>query len=205
MGLLLSGGGDPENVVPLDAFFVRRIDLRKPVLYIPVAMEPHVFTYDECFAWFKETYNPYGVHAVELCTDLRPAMDLSEYAAVFIGGGNTFKLLKAMKESRFDEQLIAYCRGGGFIYGGSAGAIIFGAAILTGTAHGDRNTVGLTDLSGLNLAGGRDIWCHYSPADDELIRAYENDLYILYEESGLFIEGDKIESVGKMFLRKSEI
>jgi len=47
MRLLLSGGGDPERVVHMDKFFISKIDLLKPVLYIPVAWEDDP-TYAEC-------------------------------------------------------------------------------------------------------------------------------------------------------------
>ena len=199
MGLLLSGGGDPEVVVPLDEFFISQIDPRGTVLYIPIAMEAHVFTYEECFGWFGRTYEPYGITSFEMCTDLALVKDLDKYAAIFIGGGNTFKLMKAIRESRFDAKLVAYVNRGGFVYGGSAGAIIFGKTIQTAT-HCDVNRVGLTDLSGLDMAGGRDIWVHYSEKDDERIRQYENGLYILYEESGLWIQEGKVEGVGKGYL-----
>jgi uncharacterized radical SAM superfamily protein len=49
--IILSGGGDPEVVVPIDNYFASIIDLRKTVLYIPNAMESHVFSNDECFEW----------------------------------------------------------------------------------------------------------------------------------------------------------
>jgi len=49
---------------------------------------------------------------------------LQKYDTVYIGGGDTFKLLKLIRESGFDEKLLRYYKSGGAIYGGSAGAII---------------------------------------------------------------------------------
>ena len=46
MRLLLSGGGNPEDVIPLDELFISQVDLQSRILYIPVAMEPHVLSYD---------------------------------------------------------------------------------------------------------------------------------------------------------------
>jgi len=129
---------------------------------------------------------------------------LQQYTAIFIGGGNTFKLLKEIKDSRFDEKLLEYLNHGGFVYGGSAGAIIFGKTIKS-AEYADINNVGLTDLSGFNLIGGKDIFCHYSANDNEFIKNYDNDLYILYEESGLFVEHNKIKSVGKPYLTQDEL
>ena len=198
MRLLLSGGGGPECVVPLDECFASQIDLMETVLYIPIAMEPHVFTYEECFGWFGRTYKPYGIVNFEMCTDLTSVTDLGRYTAVFIGGGNTFKLMKAMRESGFDRKLTDYIHQGGFVYGGSAGAIIFGKTIRT-AEHCDPNRVGLTDSSGLDLLDGRDVWVHYDKKHNPLIAQYNNDLYILYEESGLFVRDGNAESIGRPF------
>lgn len=115
------------------------------------------------------------------------------------------------KESKFDIKLMEYLNNGGFVYGDSAGAIIFGNSIKA-AGYYDENDVGLTDLSGLNLANGRDIFCHYSDennetldVDNEYLKNYDNDLYILYNESGLFIKDNEIIAIGKPYLNKSEI
>jgi len=203
MKLLLSGGGDPENVIALDKLFVSMINVQETVLYIPVAWENDP-TYAGCFNWFKRTYNPYGIMNLEMCTNLNFIADLDRFTAVFIGGGNTFKLLKEIKESQFDKKLLDYLNGGGFVYGGSAGAIIFGKTIKS-AEYADDNNVGLTDLSGFNLVGGSDVFCHYSIKDNEFITNYSNDLYVLYEESGLYINKNGIEGIGKPYLNKNQI
>ena len=204
MRLILSGGGNAESVMPIDELFANQIDLQKTVLYIPVAMEAHVFSYDECFEWIEKTYKPYGIKNIEMCTNLNSVVIGDQYSSVFIGGGNTFKLLKEIKESGFDKKLASYLRHDGLLYGGSAGAIICGKTI-EGALYLDTNNVGLTDLTGLDLVGGKDVFCHYkgNADENEFIKNYLGDLYVLYEESGLFIQGSKIESVGKMFLCKS--
>lgn len=89
-------------------------------------------------------------------------MNIPEYS---LRGGNTFKLLKEIKESKFDILLEKYLKNVGFVYGGSAGAIIFGKSIET-SSHADKNIVGLTELSGLNMLNGFDVWCHYNPKED---------------------------------------
>jgi len=50
---------------------------------------------------------------------------------IYIGGGNTFKLLKELKESGFDKELLKFIKEGKPVYGGSAGALILGKNILT--------------------------------------------------------------------------
>ena len=78
--------------------------------------------------WFKKTYE-YCNFDIDMCTDLSKIKSLDEYTGVFIGGGNTFKLLKEIRESKFDILLEKYLKNGGFVYGGSAGA----ASVLEGS------------------------------------------------------------------------
>lgn len=204
MRLLLSGGGNPEQVVHMDDFFVSQIDLQKTVLYIPVAWEDDP-SYAECFNWFSKTYKPYGIQSFEMCTDLRTVSDLSQYTAIFIGGGNTFKLLKEIKDSQFDKKLIDYLNNGGFVYGGSAGSIIFGKDILS-TTYDDENNVGLKDSKGLNLVKGFNICCHYGNGDEantkykqDRIKEYSelSDITIaLPENCAIYVEDDIIQFFG---------
>lgn len=203
MKIILSGGGDPKDVVPIDERFLAMIDLQKPVLYVPVAMEPEDHPYDECLSWFQSVYMPNGIKHIEMCTDLANASLDSRYSAVFIGGGNTFKLLRDIRTSHFDQQLLAYLQNGGLLYGGSAGAIICGKTIAT-AAHLDENKVGLTDLCGLNLLGGYDVFCHYTQQDDAFLDQYAENLYILSEDAGLVCEDGVVSAVGAPYLTKTK-
>ena len=211
MRLLLSGGGEPDRVVHMDEFFVSKVDLQKPVLYIPVAWENDP-TYAECFDWFNKTYQPFGIKNIEMCTDLKTVSNVNQYSAIFIGGGNTFKLLKEIKESRFDQKLKDYLYNGGFVYGGSAGSIIFGKDILS-TTYEDENNVSLEDSTGLNLVKGFNICCHYGDGDEantkgkrDRIKAYSEptDVTIaLPENCAIYVEDDQLTFLGSgaiMFL-----
>lgn len=207
MRLILSGGGSPEKVIPIDGLFVSQIDTEQTVLYIPVAMERHMFSYDECLEWFRKTYGPYGIKYIEMCTDLKSAnLRGKQYTAIFVGGGNTFKLLKEIKESGFDLELARYLSNNGLLYGGSAGAMICGKTIQP-ASYLDINNLELADLTGLDLVGGKDIFCHYNDgkSENDFIANCLNDLFVLYEESGLFIHDGKVEGVGKKFLSKNDI
>lgn len=200
--LILAGGGDPEQVRPIDEYFAAHIDKAKKVLYIPVAMERVVFTYEQCLDWFTSTYKPFGIQNIEMLTDLHNAEISADTAAVFIGGGNTYKLLREIRESKFDQQLLAYLDKGGTVYGGSAGAMIFGKTIETEIHTGSRN-YGLTDLSGLNQLNGYDIWCHYTPKEEPLIAEYTRPLYILSEDSGLIVRNGEVQSIGKKYKKSA--
>ena len=91
-------------------------------------------------------------------TDLqnRSYEDLARYSGVFIAGGNTFSLLKQVRESGFDRLLVKYITKDLPVFGGSAGAIILGRDI--GTAYfggdADKNEVELKVLKGLDVARG---------------------------------------------------
>lgn len=203
MTIILSGGGNPEVVVPIDKYFGSIIDLHKTVLYIPIAMESHVFSYEECFEWFKKTYYEYGISNVELCTDLRTINLDSRYSAVFIGGGNTFKLLNEIQNSNFTVQIHSYLQSGGVLYGGSAGAIVCGKTI-EAAIYADENHVGISNLSGLNLLNSYDVFCHYDPIKhDSFIANLNRNLYLLFEESGLIINDSGVFSIGMPFIQKN--
>lgn len=204
MRLLLSGGGSPEHVVHVDKFFVSQIDLQKPVLYIPVAGEDDP-TYKEYFDWFTKTYQPLGINNIEMCVDLDLVSNLDQYSAVFIGGGNTFKLLKEIKDSQFDKKLMDYLNNGGFVYGTSAGSIIFGKDIVS-TTYDDENNVGLEDSKGFNLVKGFNICCHYGDGDEANTKYKENriqeysapsDVTIaLPGNCAIYIENERITFLG---------
>lgn len=193
MKILLSGGGSPEQVKPLDEYFVNQMGNGK-VLYVPVAMDEE--RYDSCKKWFFNTYSKYDFD-IEICTDLSKIVSLEKYTGVFIGGGNTFKLLKEVKETGFGEILKKYLYNGGFVYGGSAGAIIFGKDILT-SSHADKNKVNLVDMSGLNLINGYNVWCHYNLKNDyNRVLNLKEKTIILFEESGVLFNGKTFINIGK--------
>lgn len=94
MKLLLIGATYPEDVEHSDKLFRNQIDYNKAMLYIPVAGETHSFSYSRSFDWFKKRF---GINKMEMCTELNSAENLNQYTALYIGGGNTFKLLKEIK------------------------------------------------------------------------------------------------------------
>jgi dipeptidase E len=114
---------------------------------------------------------------------------LKEFNGIYIGGGNTWSLIKELKDSGFSDILIQYLQAGGQVYGGSAGAIIMGKRIDT---HDDENKIALKDTSGFNLLNNFSIACHFKDEQNERFKmwATNNNLPIicLPEETGLIIE-----------------
>lgn len=120
------------------------------------------------------------------------------------GGGNTFKLLYELKESGAFDRIKEYLEHGGVVFGGSAGAIIFGKD-LEACRLDDVNEVNLIDTSGFDILNGVSILCHYtnrSAEKDEQSRQYllelsqSGKMIALPEEVTLFVNDDRIEVIG---------
>ena len=198
--LFLSGGGSKEDSYLLDKEFSKI--LKRKLLYIPIAIDIKKHPYSECFKWIKDIFKQFNFTNIEMWTDLRNKTinDLKEFGAIYIGGGNTFKLLKEIKDSKFDKLFIEFHKKGGHIYGGSAGAIILGKSVITASKN-DKNEVNLKDLNGLNLCLDYSIWCHYNPKDDKEILALQKrerlgKIASLSEDAGLIIENKEIKAIG---------
>jgi dipeptidase E len=200
--LFLSGGGNANKTKKLDRLFEAHIPKNKPVLYIPIAMPQKKFTFGQCYDWIRVVFPK---QQIDLWTDLsdRNFEDMEKYGAIYIGGGNTFTLLYLIRKTKFEKLLTKYYKQGGIIYGGSAGAIIFGKDIRIAGFGGDsdRNIVGLTDFSGLNLVNGFSVKCHYTADDDNDLFYYskKNKISVLGlpEDTGVVIEGKNMKVIGE--------
>ncbi len=199
MRLILAGGGGATASGPLDAVLARWIGPGGRMLYVPVAWVSG--PYESCLEWVRSVFEPLGVRHIEMWTDLsgRAGADLDRFAAVYIGGGNTYRLLHHVRETGFGDALRRYAARGGPVYGGSAGAILLGEDIGT-SAHMDPNDVGLRDTTALGLARGHAVWCHYEEGDAPLVTAYAqrhaHPVVALPETAGAVIEGDQMTAVG---------
>jgi len=196
MKIILSGGGNEEETKELDELFANIIDKNKPLLYIPVAINKIKHPYSECLNWLKGTFDKLGVNLYEMWTEseLENIKNWPEkFGGVYIGGGNTFYLLKVLKETNFWIFLKRCIDRNIPIYGSSAGAIIFGYSILSSN---DINNSNLKDFDGMNILRGISIFCHYKPEKDEIVRQkiFVNNLkkiIALPEKSGIYLDGNK--------------
>ncbi len=75
--------------------------------------------------------------------------------AIYVCGGNTFAILNKLRETKLDKLIINQVNLGAFYIGVSAGSIIAGPNIeISGWGtEGDKNEIGLEDLSGFNFTG----------------------------------------------------
>jgi dipeptidase E len=204
MKLFLSGGGGTQDSKELDLKFLASIDTSKPVLYIPIAINATKHPYPSCLEWIQGVFQPLGFNnftlwgEAELST--KTLEDFKQFSGVYIGGGNTFKLLKELREFGTLDILIKLVEQNIPIYGGSAGALIQAKSIITAEPH-DTNDVNLTNLRALNFLHDSYLWVHYTSAEDEIIQKYITDYSLekniaIAEDGGLFISEKGIEVIG---------
>lgn len=145
-----------------------------------------------------------GIDMVKTTEELM-SKNFNDYACLYIGGGNTYKLLNDLKVSGAFDKIKKYLiEDDGIVYGGSAGAIIFGKD-LDSCNTDDENEVRLTDNTGFNMINGYSLLCHYTSRESErteLSRKYLLELsktkpvYAIPEEDTIYINGDIIEFIG---------
>ncbi len=199
MEIILSGGGSGEKTKEVDELFSNILKKSKPLLYIPIAINKIKHPYPECLKWLKETFDKLGVKFYEMWSekDLFKSKEINpeKFGGIYIGGGNTFYLLKILKESGFWEFLIKAIKKGTPIYGGSAGAIIFGKSILTSS---DENFVGLKEFAGMNLLKDISILCHYKQEkEDKIKESFINKIIALPERTGIYLKDNKATIIGQ--------
>ncbi len=205
MKVFLCGGGAGEQTVEANKRLNEVIDHSKPCLYIPLAMEADM--YDSCYKWIQGELNSVdipGIHMVRSAEELAEK-DLADYSFLFIGGGNTFKLLRDIKVGGSFEKIREYLEKGGVAFGGSAGAIIF-SRDLEACVLDDSNDVNLTDIDGYDVLDGISVLCHFgnrTAEKDEASRQFLLELSLrrkavaLPEEVTLFVNDDQVEVIGE--------
>jgi len=120
---------------------------------------------------------------------------------IYVQGGNTFYLLKAVKESGFDKLVPELLDEGKIYIGISAGSMICGPTIETaGWKNVDANVVGLKDLTALGLVPFI-IFVHYRPEHRETILESaprsKYPLKILTDDQAILVQDGKYQLVGK--------
>ena len=131
--------------------------------------------------------------------------DFTDYVFIYIGGGNTFKLLKMLKDSNNFEKIRDYLLyDDGIVYGGSAGAIIFGYD-LDSCKTDDKNEIDLKNINDFNMIKGYSLLCHYTSRNED--RTKKSTKYLLElskqkpiiaipEEDTIYITDNSIEFYG---------
>lgn len=202
MKLILSGGGDSEHFIDLDKQFLSLLPENPNLLLIPMAGDPS--TYDDALDRIVETFSTIYFENIEMCLEL-DSLDweyLKHFNAIYIDGGNTFRLMDQVRRSHFYELLRKFIHKGGVINGDSAGAIILGSHLET--AHfgdfGDENETELISYQGLNLLGDIAIHCHYEDSEENQIKDFVNEyglsVIALNEAAGVSIKDKELTVIG---------
>ena len=206
MKLILCGGGWAEKTVIPNRLFEGLIDASRPILYIPFAREPADDGYNSCVNWLSGEFGQINHGPIDMVNSGAEILnrDMSNYAAVFIGGGNTYKLLKELKDTGAFDVLQKYIADGGLVYGCSAGALIFSKNI-NSCLYMDPNDVGLGDTAGFDCVFGASFAAHYTnknEAKTEIATKYLTEyshtepVIALPEEDSLYINGDMVSVIG---------
>ena len=158
MHVILAGGGSPAESRPLDERFASWVGAAGRLLYLPIALPEQSPLRLGCEGWVRSVFGPLGVTNIQ--TWYEPDLDaarsnpdeLKRFDAIYIGGGNTYRLRQILRSREFDGPIADFGRAGGPIYGGSAGAIVLGQDIGVAELAGDPDDFGDADTTGLGLA-----------------------------------------------------
>lgn len=205
--VFLSGGGGAEDTVPLHAAFAAAVGSGR-LWYWPIALDPVERDYGECLGWLTGALRPFGVTEIDMWdgadgigtgTATRIAQPLTDYRGVYIGGGNTFRLLDIVRRVGLGSALQTFLDDGGVVFGGSAGAALLGADIST-IAHLDPDPYGTTDTRGLDRVAGHGVFVHHVPSEVPLVRDWargnRRPVLALHERAGAVVADGRLTSVG---------
>ncbi len=126
---------------------------------------------------------------------------LSKKDIILVNGGNTFYLLKYVKESGFDEVIKQLINGNKIYIGVSAGSYIACPTIeQSHWKHQDRNDFGVTDLTGLNLVPFL-LTAHFTEEVREDVeegaKTTEYPVVALSDTQAVLVKDDSIKLVGE--------
>ncbi|MDD5145241.1 MAG: Type 1 glutamine amidotransferase-like domain-containing protein [Candidatus Pacebacteria bacterium] len=201
---LTSAGLPPETTEEFLKLLVKKPEETK-VCFIATASHP------EENKWYvekdKERLLELGFKITEL--DLKEENEnsltdkLKDFDVIFVEGGNTFYLLKYVRESGFDKALKLFLERGGIYLGVSAGTIITGPNIDTAWwKYGEpsKNKVGIRDLTGLNLVPFLTA-VHINEANVAIIRSYAGKssykVVALTDNQAILVQNGEYKLVGE--------
>ena len=217
MKLFLNGGGCGKQTILTYKEINKIIDHSKPVLYVPLAMDESIHPYDSCYEWIKEEISSIDIPNIEMVRTFEDfaSKDFNKYSLIYIGGGNTYKLLNGIKTTKVYDKLKEYIKNDGIVYGSSAGSVIFGKDIDIIKVM-DNNDVGIKDTRGFNYLNGISLFVHYTnykskyseEENKNLMKKYtdfivnytkENEKVIaIPEEDTIFFDGKDIKVIGEL-------
>lgn len=217
MKLFLNGGGCGKQTLLTYKEINKIINHSKPVLYIPLAMDEEAHPYDSCYEWIKGEISSIDIPSIEMVRSFEELekKNLDDYSLIYIGGGNTYKLLNGIKTTKNYDKLKKYILNRGIVYGSSAGAVIFGKSIDIIRVM-DKNEINLTDTKGFNYLNNISVFVHYTNYRSKLSKEENKTLTDKYtnfiteyttnnekviaipEEDTIFFDGKNVKVIGEL-------
>lgn len=199
--IILSSGGSAITDFDLNPFLSKNI-LDCKIAYITTASKkvPDI-TYVEKH---REKMNARGWNYTEMDIEGKNEKELREmfagYDVILVEGGNTFFLIKVIRESGF-ERVIKNLLAQGVIYmASSAGSYVACPSMMMAKWSGRGfEEFGITDFTGMGLVDFC-IKAHYTPDDFERMleksKELEYPLYLLENDQVMVVRDDRIEFIG---------
>ncbi|MET3808708.1 dipeptidase E [Nakamurella sp. UYEF19] len=171
------------------------------VLYWPFALTGRMLA--GAHDWLSRSLNQLG-ERVDLSTwaslDGRDPSDLMSFDLLFVGGGNTFRLLHHIRKHGFVQPVRDSVASGVCYYGGSAGAVLACDDIAIARGH-DPNLEKLEDLDGLRLVSEMAILPHYDDSQKTHAQTFssqhETPVVPIPDGSGVVAFDGEMRSVGR--------
>jgi dipeptidase E len=193
----LGGGGTGDDEALL---WREMLGCCQRLLYWPFALDGDLLAGAE--RWLHDQVAQRGF-SVEIRTWMtlqgKRSADLDEFDLLFVGGGNTFRLLHHLQVHGFVEPVRRWVVAGGNYYGGSAGAVLATDSVAI-AGYVDGNEVGLVDLDGLGLLPAVALLPHYTVDQQDLAHSISRDLgqpvVAVPEAAGLVVAEGRIRTVG---------
>lgn len=139
---------------------IDKIDKKSVVIITTAAREKEKNKYSQLA---KRQFKEMGFNKVDfLDLEYKNPKRLENYDIIYVCGGNSFYLLKHIKESGADKIIKKLIKQGVVYIGVSAGSILITPTI---ELSSDKNLVGLKDLRGLGIVNFA-IFPHYQPTKE---------------------------------------
>jgi peptidase E len=203
MEIIITGGGDSEYFKQIDRHFKKLMPQRSNILLIPVATNRRNHRY--CLRRIQDTFSQLEFNKIDVCSDLKTMKwnHVELFHSIYIDGGNTFKLMHEIRNSKFKDIIKKFIANGGIINADSAGAIVLGKNIKTASIGkiADKNSINLNNYRGLNLLFNYSIHCHYDykNENDQLIKysLKHGATLALTEKTACYIHNKKLHVIGR--------
>ena len=124
---------------------------------------------------------------------------LSSHDILYVEGGNTFYLLKAVRDTGFEKIVKEEIENGLVYWGVSAGSYIACPSIIMATWSDRFDRFGVTDWTAMNLVPFL-IKAHYTPdmleALKEKSKGLQLSLYVLNDEQAVLMKEGEVQLIG---------